>query len=121
MLLLKTNLLYYLISAILCYYIVLDVLKRNYTKLYKNLPNDYKKTISTIPQYLIGASLKGLLQLKFEHIDEMNAAIICRLLLYIMKDEDVLKICDVLDCLNDDVSSKQVIEVFRNGKQACNL
>ncbi|XP_065894557.1 uncharacterized protein [Dysidea avara] len=93
---------------------VLDVLKRNYTKLYKNLPNDYKKTISTIPQYLIGASLKGLLQLKFEHIDEMNAAIICRLLLYIMKDEDVLKICDVLDCLNDDVSSKQVIEVFRN-------
>jgi len=98
-------------------FVVLAALKKNYAKLYKSLPKDYKKTISAIPQYLNGASLKGLLQLKFQHVDEMNAAIICRLFLYIMKDDYALKICDVLDHISDDISSKGVIEVFRNGKQ----
>ena len=59
--------------------------------------------------------------MKFKHIDEMNATIICRLFLYILKDDDILMICDVLDRIVDDFSCKEVIEVFRNGEQACLL
>ena len=46
----------------------------------------------------------------------MNEAIICRLFTMIKEDYDALEICDSINVLNDDDSSNQIIEGFRNGK-----
>ena len=94
------------------YYLVLGVLKKNYTKLYHCLPQDYMMTINKLKQLLrlpddVLSELTSL-----PTVNVINEAIIGYLITAIKSDMDALQFCDVMENI---VNSKAHIEILRNG------
>ena len=96
------------------FYIVLAVLKKNYTRLCQCLPKDYMKTISKIQQLL--ESSDGLLSniANLPTTDLINEAIIANLLISIPSDIAALQFCDLMEALTENKSSD--ITILKNGK-----
>ena len=99
------NLFYY-------YYLVLTVLKENYTRLCRSLPPDYMATIN---------KLKSVMRIPDELLDSIttvpsadviNEKIIVALMVGIKSDQEALKFCDLMKIL---VNNKSSITDIRNG------
>ena len=102
---------------LLVHFIVLAVLKKNYTKLCHCLPQDYMKTFSKINK-LLGPSDDLLNPLTvLPTADLINEAIIGTIMVMsVRSDRDALQFCDILEKLVDTQSSLIHIRSVRNGK-----
>ena len=99
-----------------CYnYLVLAVLKKNYTRLCQCLPQDYMITLNKLKQILTLSDdvLSELTNLPT--VNDINNAIIGLLMTVIIKSNmDALQFCDVMENIVDS-KSKAHIEILRNG------
>ena len=97
-------------------YLVLAVLKKNYTRLCHCLPQDYMMTLNKLKQLLrlpddVISELTNL-----PTVNDINEAIISLLMTAIIKsDMDALQFCDVMENIVDSKSSKAHIEILING------
>ena len=97
-------------------FIVLSVVKKNYTRLCECLPQDHMKNID---------NLKKLLELSDDLLSTLasistfgvaNDGIIFVLMVKLLKtDEAALQVCDIMEKLIDSEPSKRVVDTFRNG------
>ena len=96
-------------------FLVLAVLKKNYTNLCHCLPQNYMKTINKLK--LLGCPEELLSNFTdLPTIDLINDGIVgCLMVVEIESDVETLKFCDAMDKLVDSKSSKSYIEIFRNG------
>jgi len=96
-------------------FVVLTVLKKNYTRLCHCLPKDYKKTINIIReiQRLPDDALNDVTNLPT--VDLINEAIIVTLIISIRADLGSLSFCDIMEILVDSEHSKTAIRTLRNG------
>ena len=101
----------------LLYFIVLAVLKKNYTKLWQCLPLDYMKTITTIHQLGVLHTTDDVLRRLTDQRtpDAINEHIIANLMLLIEVDEVAKEFCNVMEILVDS-NSKVHVDILRNGK-----
>ena len=102
----------------MCDILVLTVLKKNYTRLWQCLPQDYMKTINMIRQLRVfnstdDDSLSKITQLR--SLDAINQHIIANMMLMIPTDEVAKEFCNVMEMLVDN-NSKKYVETLRNGK-----
>lgn len=93
-------------------YVVLAVLKKNYTKLCQCLPHDYTSTINKMKQLI--RIPKEVLSYwdKMPAADIVNEAIIYYMLIGIKSDKEALIFCKLMAKLTDNSAVKAV----RNGK-----
>ena len=100
------------------YYLVLAVLKENYTRLCRSLPPDYMTTIN---------KLKRVIKLSHELLDNVttvpsvdlvNEKIIVGLMVGIKLDQEALKFCDLMKIL---VNNKSSITDIKNGMKLINF
>jgi len=96
-------------------FVVLTVLKENYTRLAHCLPKDYKKTLNIITeiQRLPDGALNNVTNLST--VDLINEAIIVVLIIGIKADIGSLQFCDIMETLADSEHSKTTIRTLRSG------
>ena len=97
--------------------LVLSVLKKNYTRLWQCLPQDYVKTVHKLKQLIpgIASNYLDLLRL-FPSIEMINETIVGNVICLTMEDGNVFLFCDIMETLCEETAPKnQVIEAFRNG------
>ena len=96
-------------------FVVLTILKKNYTRLCHCLPKDYKKTVNIIRevQRLPDDALNYVTNLP--SVDLINEAIIVTLIIGINADVGSLQFCDIMETLADSEHSKTAIRALRNG------
>ena len=94
-------------------FLVLVVLKKNYAKLCRCLPQDYMTTINKLSKLtaIIGGS--GALT-DVPVADFVNERIVASLMTGIQSDLHALPFCDIMEKVVDD-KSMTYIETFRNG------
>ena len=96
---------------------VLPILKENFTRLCQCLPQDYMETVDKLKQPLPGVPVHYLDWLReFLSTELNNEAIIGNVMCGIEADDDVFVFCDFMEKLCDEVTSKNIIEILRNGK-----
>ena len=96
-------------------YLVLAVLKKNYTRLCHCLPQDYMMTLNKLKQ-LVKLSDDFLSKLTDQPtVDLINQKIIASLVISIKSDTDALQLCDIMENIVDNKSSKSHVELLRNG------
>ncbi|XP_065894262.1 uncharacterized protein [Dysidea avara] len=95
---------------------ILSVLKKNYTRLWQCLPQDYVKTVHKLKQLIpgIASNYLDLLRL-FPSIEMINETIVGNVICLTMEDGNVFLFCDIMETLCEETAPKnQVIEAFRN-------
>lgn len=93
-------------------YVVLAVLKRNYTRLYTCLPQNYIKTVTKIKQ------IYQLSDGSFSNspiLEHANERIIVSMIMGIQSDVETLRFCDTMEKLVDNETSLAFVERLRNG------
>ena len=98
-------------------YLVLNVLKKNYTTLCHCLPQDYMMTLNKLKQLITIPDDDQMMSklINLPTVDLINETIIGLLMTTIKSDMDALQICDVMENIVDSKSSKAHIETLRNG------
>ena len=98
-------------------FIVLSVVKKNYTRLCECLPQDHMKNIDNLKKLLklpdnwFSTQLASLSTFGFA-----NEGIIVTLMVKLLDtDEAALQVCDIMEKLIDSEPSKRVVDTFRNG------
>ena len=96
--------------------LVFTVLKKNYTKLWQCLPQDYMKTVVKLQELrVVGPSSDKLSYLiNLPTVDLINENILANLIILIKADTQAIKFCDIMEYLVD-ASSQVHIEILRNG------
>ena len=98
--------------------VVLPLVKKNYARLRDCLPQDYMMTIEKLRQ-LKGKEVPEKLVEYFTTFptgDLANEAIVGTILMGILKsDSSILNVCDTMEYLAKNESSKSFIEKLRNG------
>ena len=100
-----------------CLLIVLSVLKKNYTRLCRCLPQDYVKTVDKLRQLIpvLPADYLDLLR-TVPSIEGINEVIVGSVMTNIIReDDDVLQYCDIMEMLCCDTASKSRIQIIRKG------
>ena len=97
-------------------FIVLSVVKKNYTRLCECLPQDHMKNIDNL-KILLKLSDNSLSTLaSLSTFGVANEGVIVTLMVKLLKtDEAALQVCDTMEKLIDSEPSKRVVETFRNG------
>ncbi|XP_065894615.1 uncharacterized protein [Dysidea avara] len=94
---------------------VLAVLKKNYTRLWHCLPQNYVKTVEEMRKSIRGVPSNYLDDVRvFRSPELINEAITGQLMSGMKDDCDALWLCDIMDDFCDSVTSKQVIANIRN-------
>ena len=99
------------------YVLVLAILKKNYTRLWQCLPQEYMETIIKIHHLGVLKTKDDVLSrlTDLRSPDLINEHIIANIMLLITKDEVATEFCDVMEILVDG-NSKMYVEILRNGK-----
>jgi len=97
--------------------IVLDILKKNFSKLCKCLPKDYTKTADKMRQM----GIPSLDHLKYaSSLEEANGSIVCIMIIMIRTEVDVLPFCETMKALVQSKKSKEFIDNIMKGRpDAC--
>jgi len=96
--------------------LVLPVLRKNYARLCRCLPQDYVITVDKLKQLMAELPDDYLDQLRSLPTTELiNEAIVGNVMCAIKEDEDVFAFCDIVENLCNEIASKRVIEALRNG------
>ena len=103
------------LSVIIIYLTVLAILKKNYTRLCKCLPQDCKKTVQTLKQMYGGSAYILDSALTFGSTEVINEAIMCPIFAGIRTENDVFTFCEVMKKIVDSPSSQQFIDDLQHG------
>ena len=96
-------------------FLVLAILKKNYTRLHYCLPQDCEKTIYKVNQ-LIGIPDETLRFINgLDIIDSVNESIIMLLMMRIQSDAHVLQFFELMETLVENKHSKTYLEALKNG------
>ena len=95
---------------------VLQVLKRNYTRLCQCLPQNYEKTVDKLKQIMPNTPDNFIDQMRaYPETEIINEVIMSHVIFAIRSDYGVLEFCNAVDKLYDDVASKKFVASLRNG------
>ena len=111
----KLFILVYRVFAFCFIHVVLILLKKYYTKLWRSLPEDYMNTVTKM-KHLITLP-DGIINYfnELPTINLINERIIGFLMSRIKSDADAVEFCDIVEKLVNSKSSTIDIEAFRNG------
>lgn len=98
------------------FYLVFQVLKKNYTRLCQCLPQDYMKTIEKLKQLVKLQDDIVIYLMNLPSADHVNEAVVASLVTGIKSDVDALRYCDLMENLVDNQSSKTDIDLLRKSK-----
>ena len=101
--------------TLLILYIVLAMLKRNYTRLCHCLPQDYMKTINKLKEILSPPDEYVQKWIDIAAANLFNETVVGMLMATIETDAYALNFCDIMETLCDNESSRTHIEMFRKG------
>ena len=101
--------------TLLILYIVLAVLKRNYTRLCHCLPQDYMKTINKLKELLSPSDEYVQKLIDIAAANFFNETVVGMLMTTIKTDAYALNFCDMMEKLCYNESSRMHIEMFRKG------